>query len=640
MSIKNSTYNEDDILHALVDNAPIGAVLTRGNDVLYFNQTAVALLGYSQDDLPTMEEAFSKFYPDPAYREQVMQTWFSKQLGSAPCPEQVVRVRCKDGGDKYVSFSPPIPLPDGRHFTAFIDVSAREFALEELKQRDAILDALAKSARDFVVFRIRIELDLPFHGVVEFVTESISDLFRLSNPMEYAAWFEHVHPEDLERVVAANRRSAKSGVKFDEEVRVRDPKLDSWRWIHTVANPVVGPDGRVTHFTGTIVDLTAKKRADQEKRELEAKVRRARELEALGTLASGVAHDFNNLLMAIGGSTSLALAIGSIDDQVADLLRGVERQVQRGSELTGQLLGCARSGSYELKELDLAVVVNEIAGAFGRIHKQLQIQLRIPDEPVLMSGNQAQLSRALLNIFVNAAEAMSENGVLQIELDPECELDAVMVAAGMGGEYACLSVRDNGHGMDVNTRERVFEPFFTTKNYGKGTGLGLSMVYGIVQAHGGHIDVESSPGEGAVFRILLPKSGQDVVAGRAPRAVVRGSGTILVVDDEVDVLEVVSGMLRKLGYKVLAANSGTEALSIYEANTIDLVVLDVIMPGIGGEEVYRKLAELNPSVRVLFSSGRGEDLSNCLRSNSGQLRFIPKPYTIAELSQEVSRALA
>jgi signal transduction histidine kinase len=639
MSDTNHDPRGERLLRALIDAAPYGAVLTRGNDVLYFNARAVDLLGYTLDDLPTMEAAFTKFYPDPVYREGVMQRWYSEQLSSTPAPEQVVRVRCKDGSDKQVSFAPPVSLPDGRQFTAFTDVTARELAVEELRKRDAVLEALAKSAHDFVVYRIRVEPEQPSLGFVEFVSDSIKEVFAVSDPMDRAAWLEHVHPDDLQNLTAANERSIRTGAKFDEEVRVRHPDGDSWRWVHAVANPVKDSRGQVTHFMGMLVDITAKKRALEERQELQRKVLRARELEALGTLASGIAHDFNNLLMAIGGCVSVALADGTADERLHQLLRYMADQVQHGAELTGQLLDSARSGSYEIKPIDLAATVRATTAAFERTERRLVVQQEIPDGPVMISGNRTQLDRVLLNLFVNAADAMQGEGVLRVELEPGVAPDSRLRDGRNGGEFTRVSIHDTGCGMSEDKVRRAFEPFFTTKPRGVGTGLGLSTVHSIVRAHGGHVDVDSRPGEGTVFHLYFPQRDVGTATSKLPADTVRGSGTILVVDDEPIVLFAVTKMLERLGFTVLAAESGARALEVYRARkpAIDLVLLDVIMPGMGGVEVYGKLKDLDSGVRVVLSSGHRADTVDM---SAGQLAFLRKPYTLATLSQTVFHALA
>ena len=385
-----------------------------------------------------------------------------------------------------------------------------------------------------------------------------------------------------------------------------------------------------------IRDITSQKK-------LEEQLQHAEKMEAVGTLAGGIAHDFNNLLMAIQGNVSLGLLEAQTDSSLHNNLKSIEEYVQKGSELTRQLLGFARKGKYDLKVLDLNKVVENQNELFGRTKKEMTIHRKYADGLWPVEADQAQIEQVLLNLYVNAWQAMPGEGTLYVETE-NVLLDQEYVAPYEvnPGRYVKISVTDTGTGMDEKTKERIFEPFFTTKEIGKGTGLGLASVYGIIQNHHGFITVYSELGHGTSFHIYLPASEKQIkkeviLADRAAG----GKETLLIVDDEEMILEVTSGMLEALGYNVKTACGGEKALEIYDnsRNDIDLVVLDMIMPDLGGGAVYDRLKQMNPSVKVLLSSGyslNGQASEILERGCNG---FIQKPFNLAELSKKLRSIL-
>jgi PAS domain S-box-containing protein len=409
-------------------------------------------------------------------------------------------------------------------------------------------------------------------------------------------------------------------------------------YFHCTANVALkDKDGKPTAVMEIFRDITQQKR-------LEAQVQQAKKMEAIGTLAGGIAHDFNNLLMAIQGNASLMLFKTDHNHQHYKMLKSIEKLVESGAKLTRQLLGYASEGRYEVKSINLEELVEETSETFGRTRKEITIHRDLAEDLSAIEADQGQIEQVLLNLYVNASEAMSYGG--------DIFLKATNMAQGRmkgklydpkPGKYVLLTVRDTGKGMDKETQERIFEPFFTTKEMSGGTGLGLASVYGIIKGHGGYIDVESEKDHGTTFNIYLPASEKKVEKTTgSDQQIIDGKGTILLVDDEEMVLDIGVKILQHLGYKVLEARAGKEAVETYKTNgdKLDLVILDMVMPEMGGGEVYDRMKEINSNVKVLLSSGYSVDGQAKEILDRGCDDFIQKPFTMRELSGKLSKLLS
>jgi len=419
------------------------------------------------------------------------------------------------------------------------------------------------------------------------------------------------------------------------------------------------PDGRVWHFRGypvkdgngeivaiveVVQDITERKRMEEEKKKLEAQLQQAQRMEAIGTLAGGIAHDFNNLLMGIQGYTSLMLLRINSDHAHFEDLKRIEAAVEKGADLTRQLLGFARGGKYEVKATDPNVFIEKNLGMFGRTRKEIRIHKKYQKDVWPVEVDQGQIDQVLLNLYVNAWQAMPGGGDLYIETsNVVLDKDYTSPFGVKAGNYVKISLTDTGVGMDDATQKRIFEPFFTTREMGRGTGLSLASAYGIIKNHGGIINVYSEKGKGATFDIYLPVSEKEIETEEKKPAdeILRGTETVLLVDDEDMVLGVGEKILRAMGYKVLLAASGKEAVEAYKKHKdeINLVILDMIMPNMGGSEVYDIMREINPAVRVLLSSGysiTGQAAGILERGCDG---FIQKPFDIKALSHKIREIL-
>ncbi|MCX5826540.1 MAG: response regulator [Deltaproteobacteria bacterium] len=376
----------------------------------------------------------------------------------------------------------------------------------------------------------------------------------------------------------------------------------------------------------------------------EAQLRQAQKMEAIGTLAGGIAHDFNNILMGIQGHLSLMLFQIDATHPFHPRLMTLEKLVESGSKLTSQLLGYARKGRYEVKPIDLNSIISGNVETFKRMRKDVLFIFDFAENLSLVEADTGQMEQILMNLFVNAADAMPDGGEIIVRTENTMiQAMPVQPFTLKPGHYVLLTISDMGVGMDEATRERIFEPFFTTKEMGRGTGLGLASVYGIVKGHDGYIDVQSEPNKGTTFRIYFPVSQQPAVAENEPSIdhLLRGVETILFVDDEDEIVTVSKSLLEVMGYRVLTARNGQEALQIYgqQKNNIDIVLLDMIMPGMNGERVYEKLKEINPDVRILLLSGYSKDreATAVLAKQCGG--FIQKPFKINDLSRSIRQAM-
>jgi two-component system cell cycle sensor histidine kinase/response regulator CckA len=391
---------------------------------------------------------------------------------------------------------------------------------------------------------------------------------------------------------------------------------------------------------GDIVGVVVVSRDITETKNLQEQLLQSQKMEAIGTLAGGIAHDFNNLLMGIQGRTSIMLVDIDADHPHAENLKGIEEHVRSASNLTRQLLGFARGGKYDVKPLDLGAVIREKNRMFSRMQKGIVIQEKLQPELWAVEADRSQIEQVLLNIYINAWQATPGSGTLTVQA-ANVHLDSRAVAAHRlsAGRYVKITVTDTGIGMDAATRSRIFEPFFTTKEVGRGTGLGLASAYGIVKNHGGFITVESIEGKGTTVDINLPATDKRIAADdRTTEPLLEGAGTVLLVDDEEMVVTVGSQMLRRLGYDVLTAAGGREALQICKRHhaRISLVILDLIMPDLGGAETCARLKAVHPALKVLLSSGYSLNGDSGDIVKSGCDGFIQKPFDLNALSQKIN----
>ena len=399
------------------------------------------------------------------------------------------------------------------------------------------------------------------------------------------------------------------------------------------------PDGK---YQTILRDVSERHRAEAARLELEARLRQSQKMEAVGRLAGGVAHDFNNLLTAITGSLALALRDVGPEARAHRWLLETDKAAWRAAALTHQLLAFSRQQVIAPRVLDLRSVVASAGSMLARmIGEDIALSTRLADEPCLVEVDQGQLEQVLLNLAANARDAMPDGGTLTIEVSRSL---AGPEAPGRlrPGPVVVLAVSDTGQGMSEEVRAHIFEPFFTTKSAGSGTGLGLAMVYGAVEQNGGAIQVASAPGRGAGFRILLPQArGEKTLAAQPLGDAPRGSETVLLVEDEAAVRDVTRAQLESLGYRVLSCANAAEALVVAAGHTqpLHLLLTDVVMPGMNGRELAARLALSRSDLRVLFTSGYGEDVISRHGVLEPGVLLLQKPYALPKLASLVRDAL-
>jgi signal transduction histidine kinase/ActR/RegA family two-component response regulator len=450
-----------------------------------------------------------------------------------------------------------------------------------------------------------------------------------------AAWRDgHVHPEDVATFTRRLQVCLQAGVAFACEYRFRSGDGEH-RHVIDRAHVTHDAAGQAVRVVGIVEDVSAMRR-------LEEQYHHAQRMEAVGRLAGGVAHDFNNLLTAILGYSDLVAA--SLADAAPERLHVDEIQAagRRAAELTNQLLTFSRRQVVQPRTLDLNEVVRGLGKMIGRlIGENIRLESRLSRAPLWVHADRGQLEQVIVNVLVNSRDAMPLGGRVTVTTDRLRGDDSLawLEAGAEPGHYVLLEIRDTGTGMDEETRRRIFEPFFTTKAVGSGTGLGMATVYGIVTQSGGRIRVDSAPGEGTTVSIILPIAEVEATdaATAPPESAPRGSETLLVVEDEEAVRQLMAVILRSQGYHVLLARSGEEGIELARRvdGAIDLVVTDVVMPGIGGREMVEGLRRHRPGLRALFLSGYADDTILRHGVSSEQVPFLGKPFSAAALLSKI-----
>ena len=431
------------------------------------------------------------------------------------------------------------------------------------------------------------------------------------------------------------RGEAFTGVEIRRQTREGKP-VD----VSLSAGPLRDAKGEISGVMAVLEDVTSRK-------ELEAQLRQSQKMDAIGQMAGGVAHDFNNMLAVITGYSELLLGRDALDEPVRGYLYEINRAGDRAASLTRQLLAFSRRQVLEPKVLDLTEVVESTANMLRRLIGA-DIHLSTASDPALgrVKADPGQMEQILMNLAVNARDAMPEGGKLKMELrNVELTSDSLGRAIPVDpGRYVLLAVTDTGSGMDQETQSHVFEPFFTTKEEGKGTGLGLATVYGIVKQSGGYIQVDSAPGRGTTFSIYLPEVDEEVTRcseGVIPADSDLGSETILLVEDDAAVRELIREILQVRGYTILEATNGGEALHFCQRynGTIHLLLTDVVMPAMSGRELFERMIGMSPDMKVLFVSGHTDDAIDRRGGLTGSAAFIQKPFTPSALARKVREVL-
>jgi len=520
------------------------------------------------------------------------------------------------------------------------------YTLRREQQSD---EALKKSAARYRSILESIEegyFETDLAGRLTFASGPLARMLGCGTPellARHAA--ELMAPESGERLREAFGRLRASGEPQSLADCVVHRTEGSERRLELSLSLIADEEGQATGYRGVVRDVTDRLFAEEERKKLEVQLQAAQKMEAIGTLAGGIAHDFNNILMGIQGNASLLEMRLPEGHPGLEKVKNIEAYVESGTELSRQLLGFARRGRVDVRATDLNAVIEKTAGLFARTRKDIRVHVRLSPDLPAVEADRGQIEQVLMNLCVNAVQAMPEGGDLTLATEPVTLDETYSKPYQVNpGRYVKVSVTDTGVGIEKKNLGRIFEPFFTTKEMGRGTGLGLASAYGIIKGHGGHINVYSEVGRGTTFNFYLPASSQAAERGKPARGpdIRRGFGTVLLVDDEESILQIAGEMLRELGYTVIAARSGAEAVAAFSGRSKEIaaVVLDMVMPGMSGGEVFERLRAIDPGVKVLLASGfslngqAGEILARGCRG------FIQKPFNLEILSQKLSEIVS
>ena len=620
----------------------------------YFSSRYYTMLGYEPNEFPANYDAWvNLLHPDDAQKtRKIIQDHFDNRNGVY---ELEFRLRTKSGKWLWILGRGKVVewAEDGqplRLVGSHVNIDSRKRAEQKLAQYREHLE---------VMVRERTEALEQTTSLLEATFNAIPDVLGVQDDRHHiirynAAGYDFLKMDHAE--VAGRRcfeligRTAECDLCATSECyRTKKPAsveryeeaLDAW--LDVRAYPILDENGKLVKVIEHLRDITASKRAEAENRKLLKQLQNTQKMEALGTLAGGIAHDFNNLLMGIQGRISLLASEIAPSGDAREHVAAVEEYVRSATHLTKQLLGLARGGKYDVQPTDLNRLVTESATMFGRTRKEMRIHLKTTDAPVVVEVDTGQIEQVLINIFINAWQAMDAGGELYIETRVDRPDDAYcQVHQVAPGVYAKVSITDTGIGMDASVRQKIFDPFFTTKEKGRGTGLGLASAYGILKNHGGFITVYSEAGEGSTFNIYLPISAKAAQPRKvAAEDIATGTETILLVDDEDMIIDVCQAMLQKLGYKVFVARGGEEAVEWVRnrSHEIDLVILDLIMPGMDGGRAFDQIREVAPGLPVLLSSGYAVNGQATRIMEKGCDGFIQKPFNFTRLSRKIRSVL-
>jgi PAS domain S-box-containing protein len=624
---------ESSILSAI----PHAVIGMKERSIIFANDAVTAVFGWKPKEL-IGKNTRVLYRSDEDYHE--IGKRFYPTLAKQRFHREEFHCRRKDGKDIVCMVSTArigSDLTDKKIVAIYEDVTELKQAGAQIKESEERYRVAIEHSNDGVA--------IVKGSIHQYVNRRFVEIFDYNHPNEILG--KHlsfvVHPDDLSRVSVINR-----GQQMGEVV----PNRYEFKGIKKNGEPVY-IEASVTNviYLGEAVllaylrDITDRKRTEMEKGHLEAQLRQAQKMEAIGQLAGGVAHDFNNILTAVIGYGNLLQAKMAQDDPLRTYVEQILASSGKAVNLTQSLLAFGRKQIIELRPCRVSSLIKNVEKLLTRLLTE-DIELLTfvnGDDPVIMA-DPTQIDQILINLATNARDAMPNGGHLKIEVKL-AEINRAFVAAyGYGeiGKYTLISVSDTGVGMDTATREKIFDPFFTTKEVGKGTGLGLSIVYGIVKQHNGYINVESEPGRGTAFHIYLPTvKMKEEEKKETPIAVRGGSETILIGEDNSSVRKLAKEVLEQFGYTVIEARDGEDAISKFEqfANNIDLVILDVVMPRKNGREVYEAIRMINPEIKVFFMSGYTADILSDKGMREEKLDYVPKPLSPQELLNKVRVSL-
>ncbi len=608
--------------------------------LVYVNQAACDTLGYSKEEFLKM----TLHDVDPEFpKEKWKECWQDLKRKGENFKESVKR--SKDGTLIPVEIRGNYMEFGGRGYNCAVarDITERKkqeqairdseekykFLFAESKRAEEVYRSLLHSSADAIVIT---DLSLK----VSYINPSFTQTFGWNLEELEGKDLPYIPESEINRTDSIFREVIEFGTPYHGFETKRYTKNDRLVEVSISISRFDDHEGESSGLLIIVRDIS-------ENKKLEFQVQKAQRMEAIGTLAGGMAHDFNNLMMGMLGNISLILYDLDESHPHYQKLKNIEKQIESGTELTGQLLGYARKGKYESRPVNLNAVVQDTLLIFSRMRKEIKTHLELSDDIFGIEADHGQIEQVLMNLYANSADAMPDGGNITVKTgNASHRIMDNKTYNPKHGNYVLIEIIDTGSGMDEQTISRIFDPFFTTKEMGRGTGLGLASVYGIVKGHGGYIDVTSEMGQGSTFSIYLPAMESTVKElFEEPKHIDPMKGTVLLVDDEEVVIDVGVQMLQKFGFNVLSAANGEEALEIFERkrDEVLLVILDLIMPEMGGGEVFDRSKEIAPGVNVLLSSGYSLDSKAKDILNRGCSGFIQKPFNMNQLMEKILEIL-
>jgi PAS domain S-box-containing protein len=622
-------------LQSIFRAAPVGIGMVVNRVFSEVNQWFCDLTGYGREEL--IGQSARLVYPSEEEYERVGREKYA-QFALSVTGEVETQFRRKDGTVRNVLLrsSPrdPADLSVGVIFTA-LDITERKRAEETLQESEEKYRLLVNQIPAVVYIGYPDwSLDC-FDRKIEELTGYAKEDFDSRR----RTWLDLVFPEDIDKAKKRFRAAVKGDGSYVTEHRIRN-KTGEVSWIQARNRIILDAAGKVEYISGVFFDIT-------ERKKMEDQLSKAQKMEVVGLLAGGVAHDFNNLLTAIMGYSDMIMMRLRQEDPLYPYVQEISKAAARGASLTHQLLAFSRKQILQPQVVNLNEVVLGMENMLRRlIGEDIDLLTSIDQELGFVKADPGQIEQIIMNLAVNAREAMPHGGNLTIEtanvsLDQSYTRGHIDVSPG---PYVMLAMSDNGLGMDAGTISHIFEPFFTTKETGKGTGLGLATVYGIVKQSGGHIWVYSEPGQGTTFKIYLPRVEElpeEAKPKAAAPAFLGGNETILVVEDDAVLRELISTALRTYGFTVMEAEHGGEALLICEREQapIHLMLTDVVMPQMSGSALAERLKQLHPEMKIIFMSGYTENAIVHHGVLYAQVNFIPKPFKMLALMQKIREVL-
>ncbi len=621
---------------ALAEACPFAIMIYQADYWVYTNPAGERISGFSREEL-YRQRFWEIVHPD--YQPLVRERGNRRQAGKTATPAYDFKIIGKSGESIWVSLSGGSFMYEGKPagMITVIDITERKKFENVLRESEEKYRTILENIEDGYY---EVDLDGNFVFFNDFICRISGYAREEMLGVNYRQYTDEINALKIYQAFNAVYQTGRPAKTFDLEVIRKDKSL---RYVEISISPIFHGNDAPSGFRGIIRDITERKQAEEQKRNLEAQLQQAQKMEAVGTLAGGIAHDFNNILQVINGYAQLLLLKKNQDDPDYMKLFQLQKSGERAARLIEQLLAFSRKMEGRHRPISLNREILQ-AQKFLKHTLPKMIDLQFDLEPSLwpVKGDPVHMEQILLNLGSNAADAMPEGGKLRVETR-NVILDQAYCDDHLGaapGSYVLLAVSDTGCGMDPKTVEHIFDPFFTTKEIGRGTGLGMASVYGIVKSHGGYIMCYSELGHGTIFKIYLPALTEGAVideAVPAETAQLGGTETILLVDDEAAVRDTALQMLEYYGYQVISAGNGEEALDIYQRYIaeIDLVILDLSMPGMGGLKCMEKILDINPSAKILIASGYSTSGHAEEALASGASEFIGKPYQIRELATKV-----